>query len=157
MVVWWTSMRTRELALCSRSGWLCPACWSYAGRSSSRPFPTFLHSPPCSCSTWASHRNSLNVWNRLSGARTRKMEGTARRAAQYKIEFTGSLRVTQAPPCPPAWRSLALKPKTMGCLFVLFFFLFFVVKVMKNRVYVECFMDFTQDSVPPLVPALVSN
>lgn len=93
----------------------------------------------------------------FSGAKTRKMEGTARRAAQYKIEFTGSLRVTQAPPCPPAWRSLALKPKTMGCLFVLFFFLFFVVKVMKNRVYVECFMDFTQDSVPPLVPALVSN
>lgn len=62
-----------------------------------------------------------------------------------------------APPCPPAWRSLALKPKTMGCLFVLFFFFFFVVKVMKNRVYVECFMDFTQDPVPPLVSALVSN
>lgn len=63
-VALWTSMRTRGLALCLRSGWLCPACWSSAGRSSSRPFLTWLHSPPCSCSTWASLRNSLNAWNR---------------------------------------------------------------------------------------------
>ncbi len=77
-VAWWTSMRTRELALCLRSGWLCPACWSYAGRSSSRPFPTWLHFPPCSCSTWASHRNSLNAWNRWhGGGRTNEWMGWA--------------------------------------------------------------------------------
>lgn len=78
MVAWWTSMRTRELALCLRSGWLCPACWSYAGRSSSRLFPTWLHFPPCSCSTWASHRNSLNAWNRPHhGGRTNEWMGRA--------------------------------------------------------------------------------
>lgn len=61
---WWTFTRTKELALSLRSGSLCPAYWSYAGRSSSWLSLTCLHSPPCSCSTWASRRNLSNAWSK---------------------------------------------------------------------------------------------
>lgn len=57
------------------------------------------------------------------------------------------------PPPSPAWRSPALKPKTMGCLFsfVLIFCSFSVDKE-KN---VECFMDFTQPPPATTVPYMM--
>lgn len=66
---WWTFTRTKELALSLRSGSLCPAYWNYAGRSSSWLSLTCLHSLPCSCSTWASHRNLSNAWSKVAFSR----------------------------------------------------------------------------------------
>lgn len=59
--VWWTSTRTRGLALCLRSGWWCRACWSSVGKNCWNLSLNWLSSQPCSYLTWASHRNSSNA------------------------------------------------------------------------------------------------